>query len=65
MRGYIERRGKTRPTLSYFTHWIVIATFAIQLLLGAIAYGHLTGRVDSMEKNIDLLMTKLIAESKQ
>jgi hypothetical protein len=59
---YQDRRGKERPTLSYFTHWIVILTFLIQLALGMIAYGRLDGRVEAIEKDLGRLMDKAISE---
>jgi hypothetical protein len=57
-----DRRGQARPVLSYFTHWIVICTFLIQLALGAIAYGRLDGRVEAIEKDLGRLMDKAISE---
>lgn len=48
--------------MSYYTHWIAILTFLIQLGLGAVAYGRLEGRVTGIETEVHMLLERSLAK---
>lgn len=56
--SYDRRKPKSDP----FTRWFMIVGLAIQLTLGAIAYGRLDGRLQGLEKNVELLMQRAISK---